>query len=337
MNRPAGQGSTNLVGAGLILLAAACFGTLGPLSRFADEAGVSSLALVFWRGVLGAGCMVLFIGARYATRGVGVVSLGAVPVRDRWFMAGAAVANTILNLAVFVAFLRISIALSLLVFYLYPAFVALISVAWLGDRLDRIRWAALARSRAGMVLVVAGAGDLGQLDALGIGLSFVGALGQTFYVLAARHGFAHVPGSQAAALTMGGAASLYLLIAVAIGALGDLTVPIGSLGALWPVAMAGIVGAGIPTVSYITGIRRLGAPRAAILANFEPVVGVLLAALLLAEQPTLVQLLGGLLIIVSGVVLQLRPRAEIAEHEAVADTVVGTEVDEEPYPAAESG
>jgi drug/metabolite transporter (DMT)-like permease len=85
------------------------------------------------------------------------------------------------------------------------------------------------------------------------------------------------------------------------------------------VLVAGIVGAGIPTVSYIAGIRRLGAPRAAILANFEPVVGVLLAAVLLGEQPTLVQLLGGALIIVAGVVLQLRPRAEIAEHEALPD------------------
>lgn len=311
--------SADLVGAGLIVLAAACFGTLGPLSRYADDAGVSSLALVFWRGSLGAGCMVLFIAARWAVLRRGVVPLRQVPVRDRWFMAAAAVANTILNLAVFVAFLRISIALALLVFYLYPAFVALISVTWLGERLDRIRWAALVMSLAGMVLVVAGAGDLGQLDGLGIGLSFVGALGQTFYVLAARYGFAHVPGAQAAALTMGGAATLYLLIAVAIGALGQLAVPAQSAAALWPVLLAGLVGAGVPTVTYITGIRRLGAPRAAILANFEPVVGVALAALLLAERPAPLQLLGGALIIGSGVVLQLRPRAEAAEHEAVVE------------------
>jgi DME family drug/metabolite transporter len=309
----------DLVGAGLILLAAACFGTLGPLTRFADDAGVSSLALVFWRGLLGATCMAAFLGARLAAGRRGFVPLRSVPVRDRWFVAGAAVANAALNLAVFVAFLRISIALSLLVFYLYPAFVALISVAWLGERLDRIRWAALAMSLVGMVLVVAGAGDLGHLDALGIGLSFVGALGQTFYVLAARYGFAHVPGSQAAALTMAGAAGIYLVIAIGIGALGELVVPVSTADAFWPVLLAGVVGAGVPTVSYITGIRRLGAPRAAILANFEPVVGVALAAILLAERPAALQLLGGVLIIVSGVVLQLRPRAEAAEHEAVVE------------------
>lgn len=319
MNRATIQQGPDLVGAGLIVLAAACFGTLGPLTRFADDAGVSSLALVFWRGALGASVMVLFIAGRYATRGIGRTPLRSLPARDRWFMAAAAVANAVLNLAVFVAFLRISIALALLVFYLYPALVALISVAWLGERLDRIRWGALGMSLVGMVLVVAGAGDLGELDAIGIALSFVGALGQTFYVLAARYGFAHVPGSQAAALTMAGAASIYLVIAVIFGALGDLAVPASSLAAFWPVLLAGVVGAGIPTVTYITGIRRLGAARGAILANFEPVVGVLLAALLLSESPTPVQLLGGVLIIGSGVVLQLRPRAEIVEHEAVVE------------------
>jgi drug/metabolite transporter (DMT)-like permease len=233
-------------------------------------------------------------------------------------VVAAAVANTILNLSVFVAFQRISIALALLVFYLYPAFVALASVAWFGERLDRIRWAALTLSLLGMVLVVAGAGQLGNLDLLGIGLAFVGAIGQTFYVMAAKHGFARVPGAQAAALTMGGAATLYLAVALVVGQLGAIGQPLAGVDALWPVALAGIIGAGIPTLSYILGIRRLGAPRAAILATFEPVVGVTLAALLLSEQPTLVQAIGGVLIIGAGIILQLRPRAELAEHEAVS-------------------
>jgi drug/metabolite transporter (DMT)-like permease len=234
-------------------------------------------------------------------------------------VAGAAVANTILNLSVFIAFQRISIALALLVFYLYPALVALISVLWFGERLDRIRWAALGLSVVGTVLVVAGAGELGDVDPLGVVLSFIGALGQTFYVLAARHGFARVPSAQAAALTMGGAAILYLGVALVAGQLATLAQPLTGFDAFWPVLLAGVVGAGIPTFSYIVGIRRLGAPRAAILATFEPVVGVALAALLLDERTTLVQVIGGVLIIGAGVILQLRPRAEVAEHEAVGE------------------
>jgi drug/metabolite transporter, DME family len=140
----------DLAGAGLILAAAACFATLGPLSEFADRGGVSSLTLVTWRAALGASCVLLFVAARRATgRSTGIVPLSAIPPRDRWFVAAAAVANTILNLSVFIAFQRVGITLSLLVFYLYPAFVALASVAWLGERLDRIRWGALVMSLVG--------------------------------------------------------------------------------------------------------------------------------------------------------------------------------------------
>jgi drug/metabolite transporter (DMT)-like permease len=318
----------DLAGAGLVVVAAVCFGTLGPISRFAADAGVDSLALVTWRAALGALCVALFLAARSATGRGAVVPLRQIPVRDRWFMGGAAVANTILNLSVFVAFQRISIALALLVFYLYPALVALISVAWFGERLDRLRWAALAISLVGTVLVVAGAGDLGQVDALGVALSFVGALGQTFYVLAARHGFARVPGAEAANLTMGGAALIYVAIALVTARAGVMSQPLSSAAAFLPVLAAGVIGAGIPTFCYIMGIRRLGAPRAAILATLEPVVGVTLAAVLLAEQPALVQVLGGLLIIGAGVALQLRPRAGVADHEAVP------EPEPEPEPAA---
>jgi drug/metabolite transporter, DME family len=309
----------DLGGAGLIVLAAVCFGTLGPLSRFAEDAGVSALTLVTWRAGLGAAVMALFISARMVAGSARPIALRAIPPRDRWFMVAAAVANTMLNFSVFVAFGRISIALALLVFYLYPALVALVSVIWFGERLDAVRWAALGISFAGLVLVLAGAdGGIGRVDLLGIGLAFLGGLAHVFYVLAARHGFAHVPGPQAAALTMGGAAALYLVIAAATGALGGLVAPAASVDALWPVLVAGVIGAGIPTVAYITGIRRLGPSRASILAMLEPVIGVLLAAWLLAERPTLVQLLGGALILAAAVLLQLRPRGPIADHEALA-------------------
>lgn len=312
------HGSPRTVGAGLVVLAAVCFGTLGPLSRFAGDAGVESLALVTWRAALGGACMVVFIAGSLALGRRPLRSFRTLGRRDRWSLLGAAVANTVLNLAVFVAFARISIALALLVFYLYPALVAAASVLWFGERLDSLRWGALAISLLGTVLVVAGAGSLGALDLVGIGLAFVAALSQAVYVLLARHGFSGVPGPQAAAVTMLLATLFYAVGGLAAGQAAVFAQPLASGGALLPVVLAGVVGAGIPTVCFIGGIRLLGAPRAAILATLEPVVGVGLAALLLGEQPTLVQLLGGVLIIAAGVLLQLRAPDELAEHEALS-------------------
>jgi DME family drug/metabolite transporter len=317
-------GSPRTLGAGLVILAAICFGTLGPLSRFAGQAGVDSLALVTWRATLGGACRVIFILVALAMGRRPVRSFRSLGSQDRWFMLGAAIANTVLNLAVFVAFTRISIALALLVFYLYPALVAVVSVVWFGEGLDGIRWAALATSLVGTVLVVAGAGSLGQLDLLGIGLAFIGALSQAVYVLSARHGFAAVPGPQAAAVTMLLAALFYAVGGLAFGQVATFAQPLASGSALLPVVLAGVVGAGIPTVCFIAGIRLLGAPRAAILATLEPVVGVGLAALLLGEQPTIVQLVGGVLIIAAGVLLQVRSPAELVEHEARIEEVASS-------------
>ncbi len=160
---------------------------------------------------------------------------------------------------------------------------------------------------------------------LGLALAFFGALAQAFYVLAARHGFGRIPGSQAAGVTMLLAASLYVATAILTGQAAILGEPLMSSAALLPVLLAGVVGAGIPTVAFIAGIRLLGAPRAAILATLEPVVGVSLAAILLGETPQPLQIVGGVLIIAAGVLLQLRAPDELAEHEAVP-----AEMDAEP-------
>jgi drug/metabolite transporter, DME family len=317
MSEGRGQPRADLVGAGLVALAAACFGTLGPLSRFAGDAGVDSLTLVTWRAALGALVVGIFIAVRLAIAGVRPLALRSLPARDRWFLGAAVVANMVLNLAAFIAFERITIALTLLVFYLYPAGVALASVLWFDERLDGTRWIALGVSLGGMVLVMAGAGSLGAIDPVGIGLAFVAALAQMFYVLAARHGFANVPGPQAATITMAGAATLYVLLGLAVGSAGTLGTPLASSASIVPVVLAGVIGAGVPTLAFITGIRRLGPSKAAIIATLEPVVGVGLAALLLAEQPTIIQIVGGAFILGAAVLLQLRPGAT-ADHEAVA-------------------
>jgi drug/metabolite transporter (DMT)-like permease len=311
--------SSNALGALLIVVAASSFGVLGPMAQFADRAGVSSLTLVTWRAGIGAVVVLLFMATRAASGRPLSRPWREIPRRDRRYMSLAAVTNAALNLAAFVAFVRIGIALALLIFYVYPAFVALASMAWFGERLDRPRWAALGISLAGVVLVVAGAGDLGSLDALGIALALVAALAQTYYALAANHGFRRVPGAQAAATTMGGATILYLLAAAVIGRLPEIGQPLASLEALWPVLVAGVIGAGLATVCFIGGIRLLGAPRATILSTLEPVVGVSLAAILFGAIPTPLQFAGGALIIAAGIVLQLRASPEITEHEAVAE------------------
>jgi drug/metabolite transporter (DMT)-like permease len=234
----------------------------------------------------------------------------------------AGLANALLNLTALMALSRISIALTLLVFYTYPAMVAAASTVLFKERLDRARWGALGVSGIGLVLVLIGAGQVGGFDPLGVALAFTGAVCQVVYALSARHGFSSVPAPQAGAVTFAVAGSAYLVGAVVIGNLDALDAPLVSTAALIPVLWAGTIGAGIPTTAWIMGIRALGAPRAAIISTLEPVVAVLLAALLLNEIPTTLQVVGGALIVTAAIVVQRRPGVEVAEHEAAPDASI---------------
>lgn len=323
---PGGAGRTGptrrpgdgVLGAALIALAAICFSTLGPLTRFAAEAGVGSLSIVAWRAGLGGGAMIVLLLLLRGAAGRPIRGRTGIPPRQQLLVLAGALAGLILNLAMFIAFVRIEIGLALLVFYLYPAIVAALSVLWFGARLDALRWSALGVSVIGLVLTLVGAGGLGSLDAGGIALAFIAAMAQAFFVLAARHGFASIPPIEAAAVTMGLAAVGYVVIATLTGNPGQLAEPVASGAALLPVLAAGLLGAAVPTLCFITGIRLLGPPRAAILATLEPVMGIALSAWLLGEQPTALQLFGGALVLAAAALLQLPARgAVVADHEAV--------------------
>jgi drug/metabolite transporter (DMT)-like permease len=60
-------------------------------------------------------------------------------------------------------------------------------------------------------------------------------------------------------------------------------------------------------LAFFAGLKRTGPSTAAILSTFEPVVTTALAALALGESLSGAQLAGGVLVLASVVVLQLRP------------------------------
>ena len=111
-----------------------------------------------------------------------------------------------------------------------------------------------------------------------------------------------------------------MLIVSGIGIVGFLALT-GEAHDLWeqtrsPVAwgtilVAGSVGAALPAAALVIGYRRLGAVRGAILMIFEPVVGVVLAAVLLDERPAPMQLLGGLLVLAGAALATMAPRATL--------------------------
>ena len=307
-----------LVGSLAVVLAATGFGILGPLARFAYDVGFDPPSFVAWRAALGLAVILAVTLTRLRRGGVAFVNPLRLAVADRLALVLVGIAGFGLNIAMFFAFDLTSVAVAVLAFYTYPALVAIVGAASGHEPLDRPRTVALALALAGMVLVVAGGigSSTVRVHPLGVLLGLVAAGWQTVFVTVSRRRFAEVPAEQATSyvLLIGavGAASL----AIATG--GDLGLPLRAPAALALVGIGGIVAAGIPSLLFLVGLRAIGATRAGILMLIEPLVGVLLAAALLGEALSAVQVLGGAAILTAALLIQRSaPRGAAIEPAAI--------------------
>jgi len=310
------------LGGTLAIAVAAClFGTLGPASRWAYDAGLTPLTFALWRASLGTLGLLAIIGA-LSIRGRSRFHWKVLDRRTIAALGAAVSAGIVLNLAIFSAFGQMSIALALLGFYTYPALVAIGAVAMGEERLTRGRVTALALALLGMAVVVLGGSGTGSgpgFELAGFGLALLAAAMQAVYVLLGRRGFPAVPTEEATLVVLGGTAAGFLLLTIATGSLEVALIPFRSADALPVLLWAGLAGASIPTLLFLLGIRAIGPTRAAIIALIEPVAGTALAAILLAELLGPVQVAGGALVLAAAALLQRG--GEAAEpHEATSGT-----------------
>ncbi len=305
-------GAIPLRGFAIVIVSASLFGMLGPLSRFAYEAGMEPPAFVAWRAVIGFLALGAYVGWRVRRGATHLVRFGDLRVRARAALLAAALAGTILNLCMFIAFDRITIALALLGFYTYPALVAVANVALGRERLDRARVVALGLAIAGMIAVVASQLDPAagiRLDAIGIGLALGAAVCQTIFVLLARDGYPEVPTEQAMTTVLLMSCIGAILVALLAGGTASLLQPLAEPSVLPLLVFTGVAAAAIPSFGFLTGIRLIGGTRAGILMLFEPVVGVALAAWLLSEALAPIQIVGAAAILGAAVLLQRASRS----------------------------
>src|SRR6478736_1846391 len=270
-----------VMGFAIVLVAASLFGTLGPLSRFAYDAGMQPTPFVVWRGAIGFVAAAIFVAWRISRGSERLTRLGDLDTSARVSLAVAALSGFLLNLSMFIAFDLVTVALALLGFYTYPVIVA-VGLAVLG-----------------MVAVVASQVDPAsgvRVDPLGFGLALAAAGFQALFVIISRSGYRQVPASQAM--------SVVLATTVVGGTVAGLTFPLREPSVLPLLLFTGLFAAAIPSIMFLTGLRLVGGTRAGILMLFEPVVGVALAAVLLDERLAPIQVLGGIAILAAALILQ---------------------------------
>lgn len=309
-----------LFGSLALIVAASGFGMLGPVARLAYEAGFQPMAFVAWRAAFGLLAIVVIVAVVAARRGVAIVNPARLPLGDAAGLAAAAIAGLGVNIATFIAFDLTTVALVLLAFYTYPALVAVVAVVLGHEKLDGTSLVALGLALGGMVLVVAGGlgasdgvpGSVGlRFNPVGVLLGLTAALFQTTFVTVSRGRFSTLPSEQVMGWVLLLCAAACTVLALLLG--NRLDVPLRDSRALGLALLAGIAGAGIPSVLLLVGIRAIGGTRSGILMLLEPLVGVSLAALLLHEALLPIQAVGGAAILAAAILLQRRTPAVARE------------------------
>lgn len=196
----------------------------------------------------------------------------------------------------------ISVSLFILLFYTYPAMVALLDLV-MGKPLSMYGWLALLLTLIGVVLTVP---DLSSLTAdswMGIMFALLNALSVAVYFLVTAWAYR---GSTDTTRNTAGTLTVTLLLLLCVVPFNGLELP-PSLPALLLLLTLAFVCSAISIVALNAGIQRIGAAQSAIVSSIEPVVAMVLALVLLGEPVLPLQWVGAVFIITAVVLLQVRP------------------------------
>ncbi|MGW0807902.1 DMT family transporter [Nonomuraea sp. NPDC002799] len=319
------------MGAALCLLSAAGFGAMAIFGKLAYDAGVSPGALLLVRFTLAAVLLgiVLLVrpGLRRASgspRGEGA----GRPAMTRGRVLAVAIGLGAIGYATqaslfFSALQLMDASLLALILYTYPVMVTVVAVLLGRDRLTPARGAALAAASGGTLLVLLGAGGV-SFHPLGALLAFTSAITYTVYILVADTVVHRLAPVVLSALVMTGAAGTLGARALLTG---GVDLGFGVSGWFWLACIA-VVSTVVAMLTFFAGLKRTGPSTAAILSTFEPVVTAVLAALILGESLTPVQLAGGALVLSSVAVLQLRRAGTRRQDQSLRLAPVGVTADQ---------
>lgn len=277
-------------GVAWIVVSAAGFGVMAVFAKLAYRDGVSLSTMLFLRFAI-AGTLLaawgLWRGMRWP-RGRNLL----------WLLAMGAIGYVGQSFSYFAALQYASAGLVALLLYLYPAIVVVLSALLFKRCIGVGRAWAVAIALVGTALTIGG--DL-HSEVPGILLGIAAAFIYSAYILAGEEIMPRVGPLAAATVVMLAAAVVYGLMAFGVG----LAVPATTTGwsAILVIALFSTL---IAILGFFKGLEKLGAADASTLSTLEPLVTIALAALVLGETVTAMQLAGGTMILAAVIYLARR-------------------------------
>jgi len=276
----------------LVLVSAACFGALGVLTQLAYRAGVSVLTLICGRYVFAAAMLWLVVWVRHRP----------LPSRRGLLLGLLLGAGYSVQALLFAASLKhLEAGLADLLYFAYPAMVAVGATVLRRERWSPRRGAALLTASGGIVLAVTSGSSI---DPLGVALALAAAFGYAAYVIASSSLLNGIDPLVLAALLCTAAAVVLSPDALAHG---ELTARVGVDGLLL-VAAAALVSTVLGIGAFLAGVGRLGPSRASIVSSVEPALTAAFGFAVFGDRLGAVQAVGAGLVFASVPILELRSR-----------------------------
>jgi len=217
-------------------------------------------------------------------------------------LLGLGLVYSVAAITAFFGLQRIPASIYVILFYTYPAMVTLISVMFLRHRMPLLSWVALGLTLIGVAMTVPDFTGMQANDMLGIGAAFLNAFAVAlYYVLVGIVMRGHQAVVRGTAYVITGTLFVLLFFIPLRG----LALPQNIETWLGLIGLA-TVSTAMPITMLNMGINKLGAPHASIMSAVEPLLALVWSMVLLGETVVGIQWLGGVLIVISVILFQLK-------------------------------
>lgn len=269
-------------------MAGVAWGSIGLFARWLLNMGLTPLDVAWLRG--GVSLLGLIPLVLYRQRGWPPLAREDIKL----FAAFGLVNGALYNIFYFTAVNRVGVTTAVILLYTAPAFAALFAHLAFGEPLSRGKVGAVALCLGGCFLVAQGYNLAAlQLNLAGVLAGLGSGITYGLYGIFGKSARARYPAEVTVLYcTLFGTLFLTLLHP-------PLTLAEQAHGAaFWGPALGlGLWGSLVPWVAYTTGVGLVEAGRAAVVASVEPVVGVVLAVVLLGERVAVLQGVGVALVL----------------------------------------
>lgn len=294
----------------VVIVSAACFGTLAIFTNLAYAEGARPLPMLTWRFFIVTALMAVYQftrDRRKLTEGVADIKAYALMSVTGY---GAA------SICYFYALKFASASVVAVLLYTYPAMVALLSRVFYGEPLTRGRVAAIALTFSGCALVVGLLTNEVTVTLPGILLGLGAALGYSVFNMLSHT----MVGKRSRIVVMTYTFGLSAVALAIVTLLAGDTLAVGdwSLKLWWLLGLIVSIPTFAAVVLYLRGIRALGPSQAAIVSTMEPIFTIALAAAFLGERLTPVQVVGVLFVVAGVVAAEWKPSTPVAPDEFAA-------------------